>query len=247
MQFLFQILSSSEGMFLYEIISLCIGLILIIDVKTKQIWYTVSVYSICFANGFLWGSMILFQIFYNKVSFLGGGLLGILLTLSLCIFRKNIEKYLICFWCLVKAFLILGNYALEHYSEGQEERIFALAFTASIIIAVVLLAAACIHKLRRKEWVDVNKFYKFFGLFYGSFLVTGCMYEFIYDVATRETKFLYYKTDYINFYKALLKIDWTEDGTGIFFGGICFVLIMVGLIRQWKVKSKEYDGTVTGS
>lgn len=69
-------------------------------------------------------------------------------------------------------------------------------------------------------------------MFYGSCLVTGNIYEFFYDVITQELKFLDERIEYINFYKTLIKIDWTENGTGFFFFVICSFFITVGLIRH---------------
>lgn len=72
---------------------------------------------------------------------------------------------------------------------------------------------------------------------YGSCLFTGGVYEFIYDLSTREAKFIDDKKGYINTYKALLKVDWAEDGTGGIFAGLCICTIMAGGL--WKYLYRE--------
>ncbi len=70
------------------------------------------------------------------------------------------------------------------------------------------------------------------GVIYGSVLVTGCIYEFAHDVVLSNTKFLSVSADYINFYKTMFKVDWTEEGTGIFFAIVCASIIIFGTIYQ---------------
>lgn len=57
-----------------------------------------------------------------------------LLTLLLFILKKGSEKYLLCFWCQVKVCLVVGNYAIEHYFEEQEEAIFLVGTGAALVM-----------------------------------------------------------------------------------------------------------------
>lgn len=236
MELLQEIMLDHEDMFWYQIISLCIGIIFIVCREEERIWYRISVYSVCIVNAFLWGSMLLFRLYFNKISFFLGGVAGVLLTLLLFILKKDSEKYLFCFWCLVKVCLVVGNYAIEHYFEEQEEMVFVTAACVAIAAFVFILAAAYVYAFRKKEAISIDRVYKAFNPVYGAALVTGCIYEAVYDVIIRSTKFLGSREEYINFYKALFKVDWTEDGKGIFFGVLCFGFIIFGLIRRYVYK-----------
>ena len=70
-------------------------------------------------------------------------------------------------------------------------------------------------------------------MLYGACLFTGGIYEFIYDISTSQAKFLGDTKGYINIYKALLKVDWTEDGTGWVFASLCICTIIVGGLWQY--------------
>ncbi len=237
MQLFVEIFKNNEAMFLYECISICIGIIFLLHKKDSHILYTTSIYIVCFVNGFLGGTMILFQVFFNKTSFLIGGILGIMFTLVIYLVKKEFITLLFCFWTIFKAFLIAGNCILEHDLPQQERHIFLLAIVTSLIFTFVVIMLLVIYKLLKKKGMDISQIRKYFAVFYGSFLVSGSLYEWIYDVTTQEMKFFGDKMEYINFYKALLKIDWTTDGTGFVFLAICFFLISVGIVRQ--ITNKE--------
>lgn len=215
MQILYEIASNSEGMFWYQICSFCIGVYFIICRDEKRMRYKLSVYSVCVVNAFLWGSMALFRLCFTNVSLLIGGISGLVLTVVLFAVKKGSEKQLLGFWCLVKVILVVGNFVIEHDLEQQEEMIFAMATGASLFLFLIM-------------FISSKGIFEFFGIIYGSFLVTGCIYESVYDVIIDHTKFLNTNTDYINFYKALFKVDWTEDGTGIFFAVLCAGMIVFG-------------------
>lgn len=135
MQFLVEIFRNNEMMFLYESISVCIGIILLIYRKENHIWYNVSICSVCFVNSFLGGSMVFFQVYFNKVAFLMGGTLGLFITIVLSLVKKNVINYMFCFWTMLKVFLIVGNYVLKHDSPQQEKRIFILSVVLSLLFA----------------------------------------------------------------------------------------------------------------
>lgn len=238
MEILQEIMYNHEGMFLYQSISLCIGIIFIVCRDEERIRYRISVYSACAANAFLWGSMLLFRLYFNKMSFILGGVCGVLLTLLLFILKKGSEKYLLCFWCQVKVCLVVGNYAIEHYFEEQEEAIFLVGMGAALAMFVFMLIVAYVYAFRKKEAMNLARFYNVFSIVYGAVLVTGCVYEAVYDVVTSSTKFLSSEKEYINFYRALCKVDWTEDGTGIFFGSLCLGFIIIGLVRRYMSGEK---------
>ncbi len=232
MQILQEIAGNSEGMFWYQICSLCISISFIFCRDEQRIWYRISVYSVCVVNAFLWGSMLLYRLYFNKLTFLVGGILGIVLTSLLFVIKKGSEKYLLCFWCQVKVFLIVGNYVTEHYLEEQEEMIFGFAISAASFLFILMLLIAAIYQFKKRKSMNIEGTCKVLSLTYGSVLVTGCIYEFVYDVVLRNTKFLSENAEYINFYKALFKVDWTEDGTGIFFAIVCAGIIIFGAVYQ---------------
>lgn len=220
------------GMFIFDVISILIGVTLLFGVRENRIWYKISCYSVCFVNAFLWGSFFLFRIFYRPWAFFAGGFCGLLLILIFYKLKKELINYLFCFWCFVKAFLICIYYFWEHSAEEMEERIILSALISSLVAIGLILILSLLHKKRKGKWINIRKLYMICSMFYGSFLITGTLYEFIYDVSTRNLKFLEDEYGYINFYKAIWKADWTEDGTGIIFAGICILIIMLGVLRQ---------------
>lgn len=239
MQILQEIAGNGGGMLWYQICSLCIGIILIFCINEQRVWYKMSVYSVCVVNAFLWGSMLLFRLYFNQLSFLIGGILGIVLTLLLFAIKKGGDRYLLCFWCQVKVFLVAGNYVMEHDWEEQEEKIFGTAISIATFLFVLLLLIAAFYQLEKRKSMNIKGICKVFGLIYGSVIVTGCIYEFVYGVVVRNTKFLSVNADYINFYKALLKVDWTEDGREIFFAAMCVGIIIFGAVYQGCFRSQE--------
>ncbi len=239
MQILQEIAGNGEGMFWYQICSLCLGISLIVCRDEQRIWYKASVYGVCVVNAFLWGSMLLFRLYFNPLSFLLGGILGIVLTLLLLVIKKGSETYFLCFWCQVKVFLIVGNYVIEHYLEEQEEMIFRISISAALCLFVFMLFIAAFYQYKKRKSMNIKRLGRILGLIYGSVLVTGCIYEFVYDVVVRNTKFLSENADYTNFYKALFKVDWTEDGTGIFFAIVCAGIIISGAVYQRRLCSGQ--------
>lgn len=241
MELLQEIMRNHEGMFWYQIMSLCIGIIFIVCREEERIWYKISVYSACVADAFLWGSMLLFRLYFNKTSFFLGGVCGVILTILLFVLKKGSEKYLLCFWCQVKVCLIVGNYVIEHYSEKQEETIFLAGMGVALAMFVFMLISTYVCARRKKESMSINGVYKVFSVIYGAALVTGCIYEAVYDPVTGITKFLNLEEDYINFYRVLCKVDWTEEETRIFFGSLCLGFIIIGLTmcKYKKGRCKE--------
>lgn len=144
---------------------------------------------------------------------------------------------LFCFLCFVKAILICLHYFWEHSAEEMEERLFLSAIIVSLFMIGLIVILSLLHKKQKGSWISIKKLYMISSMFYGSFLITGTLYEFIYDVSTRNLKFLEDEYGYINFYKAILKADWTKDGTGIIFAGVCILIIMLGVLRQCLYKN----------
>ena len=231
MQILREIMGNSEGMFWYQMCSVCIGISLIICKDGQKIWYKVLIYSVCVANAFLWGSMLLFRLYFNQLSFLIGGLLVSVLNLLIFVIKKGCEKYFFCFWCQVKVFLLVGNYLIEHYSEEQEEIIFGISISVASLFFLFFLIAS-FYRFKKEKSININGICRGMGVIYGSVLVTGCIYEFAHDVVLSNTKFLSVSADYINFYKTMFKVDWTEEGTGIFFAIVCASIIIFGTIYR---------------
>ncbi len=222
-------------MFLYELMSFLMSFILIFNIQTKQILYNISVYSICFVNAFLWGTLLLIRITGNEWAFFLGGLFGVLLTLMVLRIKKESINYLFCFWGLVKVCLICFNFFINDCSNEKEEELFLSAFLISLIIIGIAILVFLKFKNKKAdgEKERINSIQGICALVYGSCLFTGGIYEFIYDVSTSEAKFLYDEKGYINIYKALLKADWTtEDGIGGIFVGLCIFAIIVGALKR---------------
>lgn len=245
MEFLEELVTNGELMFLYEIISFLMGFIFMINDQRRRIWYNISVYSICFVNAFFWGSLLFLRIFCSKWLFLFGGFAGMLLTLMFFKLKKESINYLFYFWGLVKVCLICFNFSMNDYVDEKEENLFLLALFISLIIVGIIIIVFLILKRVTGRWKNINGLHRICDLFYGSCLITGGIYEFIYDVSTREAKFLGDKKGYIHIYKALLKVDWTEDGTGAFFAGLCIFIIIAGGLYQYlyskKIRSTNGD------
>lgn len=231
------IMGNIAGMFVFDVMSILIGITLLFCVREYGIWYKISCYSVCLVNAFLWGSFFLFKIFYSSWAFFVGGLCGLLLILILYKLKKEIINYLFCFLCFVKAILICLHYFWEHSAEEMEERLFLSAIIVSLFMIGLIVILSLLHKKRKGSWISIKKLYMISSMFYGSFLITGTLYEFIYDVSTRNLKFLEDEYGHINFYKAIFKADWTKDGTGIIFAGICILIIMLGVLRQCLYKN----------
>lgn len=247
MEFLEELVTNDEIMFLYELMSFFSGFILIFNVQSKQILYNISVYSICFVNAFLWGSLLLIRITCNKWLFLLGGFAGLLLILMFLKIKKESINYLFCFWTLVKIGLISFHFFINDYANETEEKLFLSVFLISLMVVGITIIVSLIFKesngSREKR---INRIQGICSLFYGSCLFAGGIYEFIYDVSASEAKFIYEKKGYINIYKALLKADWTEDGTGGFFVGLCVCAIIAGgvcLCRRKDENSKGFESS----
>lgn len=239
LDFMETIVRNAEVMFIFDALTILIGIILLFDVRKRGIWYKISVHSVCFVNAFFWGSFIFFRMLYSNWAFLAGGFCGLLLTLIFYKLKRETPNYLFCFWCLPKALLICMNYFMEHSEEKMEESIFLSALIISAIVMGLILFISFLYKRLKGDWKNIKKLHMICSLFYGAFLITGGLYEFIYDVSTRDSKFLGDEMSYVNFYKALLKVDWTEDGTGIFFGVVCILIIMLGALRQCLYKDRK--------
>lgn len=237
MEFIEMLAGNAVVLSLYDIIAILIGVLLLFEVKKSGIWYKISVYGICLVNAFLWGSFALFRVFYSDFAFWAGAFLGLLLPLILYGMKKELINYLFLFWSVLKTLLICMNFFMEHAGEREEERIFLLAAVSSLIVMGLLLVIFFLCRRFWKSRVYIRKINMICSLFYGAFLITGGVHELIYDVTINGSKFLYGESGYMNFYKGILKVDWTEEGVGVIFGGACILLVMAGALGQCLYKS----------
>ena len=233
MGFLEEIVTNGELMFLYETISFLIGVILMFYDQRRKVLYNISIYSICYVNAFFWGSLLFFRIVCNKWGFLLGGFAGMLLTFAFFKIKKEFINYMFYFWGIVKVCLICFNFFMDDPGDEMEENLFLLALFISIIIVGIIIIVFSLLKRVTESLKKVNELHRICSLLYGACLFTGSIYEFIYDISTSQAKFLGDTKGYINIYKALLKVDWTEDGTGWVFASLCICTIIVGGLWQY--------------
>ncbi|MCM1245211.1 MAG: hypothetical protein NC293_06145 [Roseburia sp.] len=246
MEFLLEIFFQREFMMFYHLVSFAAGIFLCVGKKEDTKWHEVLVGMICVVNGFLWGSMFLFQKFFHGGSFWAGGLLGALIMLGLMRCGKNMKKYLLCIWCAVKMYLIIGNCIMyrifgectegqPYVEEGREEILFNRAAMIGLALGVLLLVIRMVVYAMKKEInISWSRGFKGISFLYGSCVVTGCIYEFYYDRTVEMRKFLSAKEEYVNFYKTILRVDWAGHDTQYFFVGVCVFVLLVSMIWQMR-------------
>ena len=94
-------------------------------------------------------------------------------------------------------------------------------------ILVIVIIREVIKRRGMYDFKTNDSYYKILCVLCGACIVTGRVYEFLYDRVTQQLKFLEEKNELINFYKVVCALDWNENSSGLFFIMLFAVLVSV--------------------
>lgn len=213
--------------YLYDIICALFGLLLCFLIKKKQTWNQSLSLIICAVNAFWAGGFLCFRFYYNSISFWTGGLLGIMLIIIFYVLlrEKNIMYIAFLFIC-VKILCLLSNLFIRNSFGRTEEYVILFSYFISILIT-----GGYIY-FKNELNIKYDIMTKVLFPLYGSFLITGCVFDFFHEIVYIIPDYLLEQNEYINLYKYIAKVDWTEDGTAIIFIGLFLFVFVIGIVMQ---------------
>lgn len=220
----------------YDIISAIFGLLMCIVIKKKRKYDIYISLIISTVNAFWLGAFVIFRFYYNAASFWCGGLAGVLLVLFFYLFFKGKEMtYLAALFICAKILCLFCNLFIETSYGRIEELIILFSYFLSVILIGIY-----------KMTCNINKYDIVSNIFfplYGSFLITGSCFDYFHEIVYDIPDYLIEKSEYINLYKYILKVDWTKNGETIIFLVLFIFLFIIGIIlRKHEIIEKGING-----
>lgn len=212
----------------YSIISALFGVFLCFVLKKTNKWNTFISVLICVVNAYWLGAIILFRCYYNARSFWVGGMIGLIVIVISYILLRNKIIYLAGGFICARVLCVFLNMFVENDTGRVEECIIFCSYIFSILF-IMAIEGYLLNKEKLK-FEDVMR--KIFFPLYGSCLITGCWFDFFYDIVYKMEECLIEKNEYINFYKYIIKIDWKEDGGVIIFVAMFLFISLLGCVIQ---------------
>lgn len=211
-----------------DIISALFGIILcfVLKKKDKHIIYISLIISVM--NAYWLGAVFLFRFYYNARSFFTGGIIGIILVIVIHILFKNKIVYVAATFICAKLIGLFCNLFVEVDSGRGEEWIILGSYSFAIIVVLTIKAYLLIkEKMTFEDYMN-----KILFPIYGSFLITGCWFDFYSEIEYEMGGYLIEKSEYINFYKYIARIDWNENEEAIIFVVMFVFISLVGYVMQ---------------
>ena len=225
---LVQLLMNKELLLIYEIASFAIGIILLYVTEKTQIYYDICIFLVVAFDCFMIGSFLGEQLFYNEVSFFAGGLIGMFLLIYIHFKSKSVIRDIFSMLTITKILIIIKNFTTPHELPEQELEVFKISFIGALLaIIVIVIIREVIKRRGMYDFKTNDSYHKILCVLCGACIVTGRVYEFLYDRVTQQLKFLEEKNELINFYKVVCALDWNENSSGLFFIMLFAVLVSV--------------------
>lgn len=232
-------LAQGDWWYRYDILLALFGVLLCFLIKKDPRWNRYLSLVICVLNAWWLGAIFLFRYHYNATSFVGGGILGVMLViLFFLLCRGKWITSLAAFFICAKM-LCLALHLLAGRSYGRIEKLIVFFSFVFSVILIMGFHLARNMKMFNPEYATVSKI--LFPL-YGSFLITGCWYDFFHEITYDISDYLIEKKDYINFYKYIAKTDWMGNGTALLFTAIFLFVFLSGFMLQNHDRIERKEG-----